>query len=419
MIGAMPCIHCARMTRVSVQIFLFVTSLTWVGCGRDDGKTTPLPERPPPQVTLATAITQDVPVYLDAIGKTVAVEVVSIVPQVGGKLVAAHVGDGEYVKRGAPLFEIDPRPFEAALAAAAATLTENRADLDLSRIEFKRMQDLASQGAANQLEFDRDRVALAVTEAKVAAAEAAVKTAELNLEYTKILSPIDGRAGARSVDPGNVVKANDAPIQVIRRLDPIYVEFTVTDNDLGTVRKYIAARGLELGESPERGLRVEIDVPGDSSRVLMALGSPVPTGVAGENRAGPRQGELTFLDNTVDAATGTVRLRATVANVDHYFWPGQFVNVRLVLTTKKDAVLVPAQAQQVGQQGPYVYVVTSGSTAELRPITLGQHLGELTVVEQGLQNGERVVITGHIGVVPGGKVHVINEVATVARPSAP
>jgi multidrug efflux system membrane fusion protein len=114
-----------------------------------------------------------------------------------------------------------------------------------------------------------------------------------------------------------------------------------------------------------------------------------------------------------------VRLRATVANADHYFWPGQFVNVRLVLTTKKDAVVVPAQAQQVGQQGPYVYVVTSGSTAELRPITLGQRLGELTVVEQGLQNGERVVITGHIGVVPGGKVHVINEVATVARPSAP
>ena len=407
------------MKRIALQIVLVVASLSFARCGRDNGSQLQQPQRPPPQVTLATATTRDVPVYLDAIGKTLAVEVVSIVPQVGGKMVASHVKDGDYVKKGDLLFEIDPRPFEAALAAVAAALTQSKADLDLARIEFSRMQELSSQGAANQLEFDRDRIALAVAEAKVAAAQAAVKTAELNLEYTKILSPIDGRAGARSVDPGNVVKANDAPIQTIRRLDPIYVEFTVTDNDLGTVRKYIAARGLELGDSPEQGLRVEIDVPGDSPRILSALGPPIPASAPGENRAGPREGSLTFLDNSVGTATGTVKLRATVANADHYFWPGQFVNVRVVLTTKKDAVLVATQAQQVGQQGPYVYVVAPDSTAELRPVTMGQRLGELVVVEQGLRAGENVVLTGQISVVPGAKVHVITDGAAAAQPGAP
>ena len=407
------------MKRTALQIVSVVASLTFARCGRDNGSQLQQPQRPPPQVTLATATTRDVPVYLDAIGKTLAVEVVSIVPQVGGKMVASHVKDGDYVKKGDLLFEIDPRPFEAALAAVAAALTQSKADLDLARIEFSRMQELSSQGAANPLEFDRDRIALAVAEAKVAAAQAAVKTAELNLEYTKILSPIDGRAGARSVDPGNVVKANDAPIQTIRRLDPIYVEFTVTDNDLGTVRKYIAARGLELGNSPEQGLRVEIDVPGDSPRILSALGAPIPTSAPGVNRAGPREGSLTFLDNSVGTATGTVKLRATVANADHYFWPGQFVNVRVVLTTKKDAVLVATQAQQVGQQGPYVYVVAPDSTAELRPVTMGQRLGELVVVEQGLRAGENVVLTGQIAVVPGAKVHVITDGAAAAQPGAP
>jgi multidrug efflux system membrane fusion protein len=365
-----------------------------------------MPARPPAAVTVATAVARDVPVYLDEIGKTVSVEVVSIVPQVGGKLIAAHVQDGDYVEKGQLLFEIDPRPFDAALAAAQATLAQNKADRELAQIEFKRMRELASKGTASQLEFDQDRVALAVTEAKVAAAEAAVQTAELNLEYAQIRSPIDGRAGARLVDPGNVVKASDASMQVIRRLDPIYVEFTITENELGTVRKFMATHGFEWGQSPERGLRVEVDVPGNSARVLTALGPTEPTSAPASASAGPRVGRLTFLDNAVQSTTGTVKLRATVANTDHYLWPGQFVNVRLILTTKTAAVLVPATAQQVGQQGPYVYVVTPDGTAELRPIVLGQRQGELLVVESGVQSGEKVVIAGQMAVMPNAKVQV-------------
>ena len=394
--------------RLPAALVVAVAVQVWSGCARDAGSSPGAEARPPAQVTVATALARDVPVYLDEIGKTVAVEVVSVVPQVGGKLVAAHVQDGDSVTKGQLLFEIDPRPFEAALASARATLAQDQADRELAEIEFNRTKDLASKGTASQLEYDQDRVALAVAEAKVAAAEAAVQTAELNLEYTQICSPIDGRAGARLVDVGNVVKENDAPLQMVRRLDPIYAEFTITENDLGTVRKFMAARGLEWGASPERGLSVEVDIPGTSAQVQAALGPTEPATPSSAATAGPREGRLTFLDNSVQSTTGTVRLRATVANSDYYFWPGQFVNVRLILTVKKDAVLVPAEAQQIGQQGPYVYVVTADSTAELRPIVPGQRQGHLLVIEQGVKSGEHVVIMGHMAVIPSAKVQVIN-----------
>jgi membrane fusion protein, multidrug efflux system len=408
-----------RTLRWAASFLTSAALLATASCGGGGDPLKQAPQRPPAQVTVATALTRDVPVYLDEIGKTVAVEVVSIVPQVGGKLVAAHVQDGDSVTKGQLLFEIDPRPFEASLAAARASLAQSKADRELADIEFKRTQDLSSKGTASQMEYDQDRVALAVTEAKVAAAEAAVETAELNLEYTQIRSPIDGRAGARLVDPGNVVKADDAPLQMVRRLDPIYAEFTITENDLGTVRKFMAARGLEWGASPERGLRVEVDVPGTSARVLEALGPAEPTSTPATGKAGPREGELTFLDNSVQSTTGTVRLRATVANNDHYFWPGQFVSVRLILTVKKDAVLVPVDAQQIGQQGPYVYVITPDSTAELRPIVPGQRQGGLLVVERGVQGGDQVVVTGQMAVMPGAKVQVSNGAPNGAPPGAP
>jgi membrane fusion protein, multidrug efflux system len=398
----------SRGLRQGTWLLAVVAFLPSVGCRRSDPQSQEMMQRPPAQVTVATAVARDVPVYLEEIGKTVAVEVVSIIPQVGGKIIAAQVKDGDDVKKGQLLFEIDPRPLEAVLAAAKATLAQNRADMELAQIQFKRMEDLAPKGSASQLEFDEERLAYAVAEAKVAAAQAAVQTAELNLQYTKISSPIDGRAGVRLVDAGNVVKENDAPMQVIRRLDPIYVEFTVTENDLGTVRKYVAAHGLEWDASSERGLRVEVDVPGDSARILKALGATKATTAPASPSTGPRTGRLTFLDNSVQGTTGTIRLRATVDNADHYFWPGQFVNVRLVLTTKKDAVLVPVIAQQIGQQGPYVYVVSPESTAELRPIVAGQRQGELLVIESGVQDGEKVVIAGQMAVMPNAKVHVTN-----------
>ena len=378
-----------------------------------DATPPPMPQRPPPVVSVAAAVARDVPVYLDEIGKTIAVEWVAVVPQVGGKIITAPVEDGAYVHREQLLFEIDPRPFQAALDSANAALAQNQAEMAQTQTEYERLADLMKTQNASHIEWEQAKNSLAAMKAKADAAQAAIENAKLNLEYTKIYSPLEGRAGARLIHPGNVVKANDA-------------EFTITENDLGTVRKYMAQRGLEWGDSPEKGLTVLVDLPADSMQVLSALGSPPPASQPGPPAtqaskiyAGPREGRLTFLDNAVQTAGGTVKLRATLPNADRYFWPGQFVNVRLVLTTRKDAVLIPTQAQQVGQQGAYVYVVKSDSTAELRPITTGQPQGELLVVDSGLQAGEKVILTGQMMVMPGGKVQVAQDGAAPPAASAP
>jgi multidrug efflux system membrane fusion protein len=294
------------------------------------------------------------------------------------------------------------------LASAEAAVAQAKAELTLAQAESKRVQSLAGTSAVSELELDQKRSAVAVAEAKVAATEAAVLTAKLNLEYAKIYSPTEGRAGARLVDPGNVAKANDGTLLTIQRLDPIYAEFSVNENDLGTVRKYLATQGLAATDSLVRGLKVEVDIPGNSARLVSALGGAKPSTQPTTNLAGPREGQLTFLDNSVQSSTGTVKLRATLPNADRYFWPGQFVNVRLVLTMRKDAVLIPAQAQQIGQQGPFVYVVKADSTAEIRPIVPGQRQDDMLVVEQGIQPGENVVVAGHMAVMPNGKVVVTN-----------
>jgi multidrug efflux system membrane fusion protein len=397
---------------------------TIAGCRREDQQNAQVQQqqRQAAPVTVAEAVTRDVPVYIDQIGKTVAVEVVSIVPQVGGKVIAAHVENGAYVNKGDLLFEIDPRPYRAALDAAKATLDQNEAELRWARADFQRTEELRATSVASQLEWEQKKSGMEVAHAKVEAAKAAIEQAELDLEYTKIFSPIDGRAGARFIDAGNVVKPNEGVMLIVQRLDPIYAEFTVNENDLGTVRKFMASRGLRTGLETDLGLKVEVDVPGDSAQLLSALGStPAATRPTTAPGAGARSGTLTFLDNTVQASSGTVKLRATLPNPDRYFWPGQFVNVRLVLTTKKDAVLIPSQAQQIGQQGPFVYVVAQAevedpktgqkqpaTVAQIRPITAGQRQGQMLVVEQGVSAGEQVIVSGQMMVTPGGQVSVTN-----------
>jgi multidrug efflux system membrane fusion protein len=346
----------------------------------------------------------------------VPVQTVAIVPQVGGKVIATHVGHGDYIKKGQLLFEIDPRPFEAALESAKASLAQGQAELDLARVELSRVEEAVASAAVSRLEYDQKKAAVAMAQARVAAAEAAIDAAELDVEYSKIRSPIDGKAGVRRVDPGNVVKNMDEPLLMVQQMDPIYAEFTITENDLGTVRKFLHTKGLDLPDTREEGLTVMADIPADSARVLGALGMGVPgtqpedipvTRPAGV-KSGPREGSVMFLDNIVQEQTGTVRMRATLPNADRYFWPGQFVSVRLILTRKERAVLVPAEAQQIGQQGPFVYVVNADNKAEIRPITPGQRHGDLVVVEQGVGPGERVIISGHMTVTPGGPVVVTN-----------
>jgi len=399
------------------------------GCER---KASPALDRPPAPVSVVPAIAQDVPVYLDEIGKTVASEMVSVQPQVSGRITAIHFRDGADLKTGDALFTIDPRPFEAALrqaeanvgrdaaqlqqaeaalaqsraaeAQAEANLARDVAQLDNANVQERRYKDLSEEGAVSKEQYDQVRtaarsaeatvradraaitnaqaaidVAVATvenTKASIRADQAVVETARIQLGYTSIHSPITGRAGERIVDLGNVVTANSTALLTIQRLDPIYADFTATERDLTAVQQHMA----------QRTLRVEVRLPDGLDE--------------------PRPGDLTFLDNAVDT-TGTVKLRATIANADHRFWPGRFVKIRLILRMRQGAVLVPATAPQLSAKGPFVYVVKPDLTAELRPVRLGQQQGDLVVAEEGLAPGERAVVVGQLGVTPGGKVRIV------------
>ena len=370
----------ARVARRWIGCSLFSAALLAAagGCGR---KSQPSFDRPPAPVSVAAAISQDVPLYIDAVGKIAAREVVSIQPQVSGRIVKLHFTDGAEIKSGDLLFTIDPRPYQAQLNQAEANLAQSLAALDLARVNFARLETLTDPRAVSRQDYDAKKNAVVAAEAAAKQSRAAVESARLNLEYCTIRSPITGRAGQRAVDPGNVVSANNGSLLIIQRLDPIYADFTITESQLGDVQRNMA----------KRPLRVELRLPGEANE--------------------PREGTLTFVDNAVQEGTGTVKLRATVANRDRRFWPGRFVDVRLILSTQEDAILVPADAPQMSAKGPFVYVIKDDSTAELRPVKLGQRQGERRVVD-GVKAGERVVVQGQLGVTPEGKV-------TIAKPGAP
>jgi multidrug efflux system membrane fusion protein len=347
--------------------------------------------RPPAPVQVTDAITKDVPVYIDEIGNCTAVEMVAVRPQVAGRITSLGFTDGSEIKKGQVLATIDARPYQAVLDQANANLAQAEAVLSLAKLQLANAQAAIEAHAVSQEELQNRQNAVTVAQAQIRVRQADIEAAKVNLDYCTINSPIDGRAGRRLVDVGNVVKANDDnPLLVIQRMDPIYADFTIPEQRLGEVRRNAASGTL---------------------KTLVRL----PEDPAGQEH----EGELTFLDNSVQDGTGTIKLRATLPNADRHFWPGQFCQVRLVLQTKKDAVLIPAIAQQVGQQGPFVYVAKEGTgkdgktatLAELRPIVPGQRQGDMIVVDKGVAAGEKVVTVGQMMIMPGGPVQVV--------PSAP
>src|SRR5256712_2019152 len=314
----------------------------WSGTDSDKQQAPPAFERPPAPVSVVAAVARDVPIYLDEIGKFVAREAVTIQPQVTGRITKIHFTDGADVKTGDVLFTIDPRPYQAQLDAAEANFASAKAALALAKSQLARYESVTDQRAVTRQDYDTKKNAVEANEAQVKQNQAAVETARLNLEYCTIRSPINGRAGQRLVDLGNVVTANTSALLSIQRLDPIYADFTVTENDLTAVWQNMA-RG---------SLTVEVRLPDESGT--------------------PHAGELTFLDNAVQDATGTVKLRATIPNRDRHFWSGQFARIRLILSVRQGAVLIPEVALQTATKGPFVYVVQEDATATLRPVTLGQ-----------------------------------------------
>jgi len=356
-------------------ISLLVLTLSACSPGKEEKKRS----LPPAPVVTAAARLQDVPIELAAFGAMEASESVTIKPMVSGELVTVGFQEGADVEKNAPLFTIDPRPYQAALDKALASEARNRVIRDNARQDFERYQQLAAAGMVSQEQAEGFRTKAAAATADFAADQAMVANARTQLSYCTIKAPISGRLGALAVDRGNVVKANETELVTINSLTPIRATFTIPEQSLFLVQQRLAA-----GE--------------------MAVVAQVP-GAAGFTE----QGRISFLDNTVDPATGTIRLKGQFANAERRLWPGQFVTLSLLLDVKKQAVVVPAQAVQTGQKGPFVFVVTSDGTAEVRPVAPGPMQGEIMVIEQGLRAGDEVVIDGHMRVIPGGKVDIKTE----------
>ncbi len=342
-------------------------------CNRQAPPAEPVPK----PVTTAMAQMRDVPFYLDEIGNCTAYESVVIQPQVSGPIMEIHFTDGQEVKKGDPLFTIDERPYQAALDRAQATLAQDKAKQTNANLQYKRTEELSKTKVVSPQDLDNARSNLDAAAGTVQADQAAVEQAQINLDYCNIHSPIDGRASKRMVDAGNVVNANSSSLLLIQRQDPIYADFSIPEEALPKVRKFIAAGTL----------KVQASFADDPSK--------------------SRVGEFNFLDSGVQQASGTVRLRAVFHNEDRLFWPGQFVNVRVLLDLLKDAVLVPDEAVQVGANGPFVFVVKSDNTVELRSVKPGQRQNNMVVISEGVKAGETVVVTGQISLSPGAKVKII------------
>jgi multidrug efflux system membrane fusion protein len=364
-----------------------------IGCDRQSGAAPAAVARPPSMVVAADVVAQDVPVYLDEIGTCTAREMVSIEPQVSGRITEIHFVDGANLKKGDPLFTIDPRPYEAELDAAVALYEKDKALAANAEAIAARQKQIFQQKLISPADYDQARYTADAQDATVKIDAAAIETAKLNLEYCSIVSPIAGRAGRRLVDMGNVVSSSQSsPLLTIQRLDPIYVDFTATEGDLAAVRS-----NMEQGT-----LRVLASIPSGSA-AEGATSQP-------SDLAASRQGMLTFLDNTVTNGSGTIKLRATIPNSDHLFWPGQFVQIRLILKTLKSVPLIPADALQLSQQGTFVYVIDpADNTVQPRPVKVGQRQGdrgEMIAIESGLAAGEKVVVTGQLTLGPGAKVMI-------------
>lgn len=330
--------------------------------------------QPPVPVTVGTVVKKTVPVQIEAVGKVEPLSSVDVLARVGGQLTSVHFTEGQEVQKGQLLFTIDPRPYQAALAQAEAALARDKALAANSAADLKRYGDLVQKEYVTREQYDQIAANSASLGATVQADQAAVEAARLQLGYCRISAPLTGRTGSLLVHQGNLVKANDTqPLVVIHQIQPIYVTFAVPQANLPDVARFRAAGRLAVETAPGEGVQE------------------------------PQQGDLTFVDNQIDQATGTILLKATFPNTGRSLWPGQFTKVRLVLS-REEAVVVPSQAVQTGQQGQYVFVVKGDQTVESRPVQVARTVGGDAVVASGLAPGETVVTDGQLRLAPGAKV---------------
>jgi len=341
-------------------------------------------QKPPEEkvpVTVAVASQKDMPTQLSAIGSVQPISTVQVRALVGGQMTKVWFREGEDVRRGQMLFSIDPRPYQAALMQAQANLARDEAQLKNAQAEAARYAELVKKDYVTREDYDRISSGAEAARAVVAADRANIQNAQLQLAYCDIRSPMDGRTGSLQIHAGNIVKANDTiPLVTINQVTPIYVQFAFPEHDLTTLRAKTGSESIPVTATPASGGRTI------------------------------EQGRVTFLDNAVDPQSGTITLKATFPNADRALWPGQYVNVVATLSTQANAIVIPSQAVQVGQRGQYVYVVKSDAGVEMRPVTVAQSLGDLTIVGSGIAAGETVVTDGQIRLTPKSKVEVKNKV---------
>jgi multidrug efflux system membrane fusion protein len=347
----------------------------------------------PVPVLTAVAVATNVPVLIDPppVGHVMALSTVTVHPQIQGMISEVLFKEGQEVKKGDLLFTIDPRPSQAALDQARAALERDLAQLEYAKINFARQQKLFDQKLISQDELDTNRANQDALAGTVAADRAAITNALLSLDYCQIRSPVDGRTGGLQAYAGNVVKAPDDALLTINQIHPIYVAFAVPEQYLPQIKKEMRAQAPKVTAGFQ-----DMDVVVD-----------------------PPEGELTFIDNSVDSTTGQIQLRATFPNADSALWPGQFVTVTVQLSELPNAVVVPSQAVQTGQNGPFVYVVKADQTVEQRAVTTGITYQNETVVGKGLAAGETVVTDGQLRLAPGVTVSVKSSIAAAASTNSP
>lgn len=354
------------------MICLVAGAVVLAGCSGAETSTTKQPDAAP--VEAATVLKKSMPLELRAVGNVEARSSVEVKARVSGQILSVHFAEGQQVRKGQLLFRIDPRAYEAVLRQAEATLARDHALQKNADAEAARFEGLIKEGIVTQEQYDQSRAQAEALKATVAADEATVERARLDLGFCSVTAPIDARAGAILVHPGNLVGPSTDELVLLLQTHPIYVTFSVPERDLAAVRARASKAPLEV--------------------------EALAAGTQGT------KGTLSFMDNSVNMATGTIQLKATFPNGDDALWPGQFVDVLLRLTIENDVLVVPLPAVLKGQSGTYVYVVKPDSTAESRPVEVARNVGQEAIIAKGLTEGERVVTDGQLRLGQGTRVEI-------------
>jgi membrane fusion protein, multidrug efflux system len=370
----------AKRIIAGLTVLLVLACVTFWKLDVDNSLPAAHAQLPPPEVPVTAGVVtvQDVPQFLQGIGTVQAFNTVTVKSRVDGAIVKVAFTEGQEVRKGDLLFQIDPRPYEATLAQATANKEKDQAQLITAQADLVRYGRLVGSGFQTRQSFEQQQGLVAQFQAAIKGDEAQIESARLNIGYTDILSPIDGRLGARLVDAGNLVRATDATALVsITQLKPIFVSFTLPQDELDQIRQQQHKAPLEV----------------------VALASD------GQTQLGA--GKLTLIDNMIDQATGTIHLKATFANDDERLWPGEFVNLRAVLRMQHDVATVPSQTVQDGPDGHYAYVITKNATVERRPVEIAAVQNGITVITKGLSPGERIVVEGQYRLTNGAHVRLL------------